>query len=200
MDLKIEESSIHDVWEFYLDVMKNREARANIWQPQDTKINFYSFEVEECGNSIEKASSFLKEDKKAKTKKIYIQELFLGSIKVNLSYFKSLKSSWGNSDLSEETAVDEPFLQPGQQSGADAYRQWSEDSYHDNDSDERSQYADTISGQLGLFPSISEAPIKFQKRIIAHVYESEGDIWTSLKSFYSTEALDQLYKILGSLG
>merc|ERR1712194_399800 len=53
MDLKIEESSIHDVWEFYLDVMKNREARANIWQPQDTKINFYSFEVEECGNSIE---------------------------------------------------------------------------------------------------------------------------------------------------
>ena len=89
MDLKIEESAIHDVWEFYFDVMKNREARAsNAWQPQDNKINVCSFEVEESVNSIDKASNFLKQDRKVKTKKIYIQELFLGSLKVNLSYFK----------------------------------------------------------------------------------------------------------------
>ena len=90
MDLKIEELAIHDVWEFYCDVMRNREARSsNAGQPQDNKINNCSFEVKGSVDSIkDKASNFLKQERKIKTKKIYIQELFLGSMKFNLSYFK----------------------------------------------------------------------------------------------------------------
>ena len=89
-------------------------------------------------------------------------------------------------------------MQSGQQSSAaDAYTQWSENMT--GDIDERSQYGNiNIIG--AVFPSISEAPIRFTERVISHVYESEGDIWRSLKSFYSAEALRQLYKIVGSLG
>ena len=173
MDLKIEENWLSDVWEFYLDVMKKREARANVWH-QDNKTNSSTaiFEVEPSSNAIEKATEFLKEDKKLKTKKIYVRELTLGFMKVNLSYFKSskTKSSWGNSEPSEETLVDVDHLES---SGADAYRQWSEN-MTDRDVDERLQYVNIISA---VFPSISEAPIRFQQRVIEHVYGSEGDIF-----------------------
>jgi len=208
MDLKIEESWLCDVWFFYLDVMKKREARANIWD-QVRKTNFSSatFEFEEKNDAIEEAAAFLKEDEMKLSKKIYIKELFLGFMKVNFSYFKSSKSNWGNSDLSEETlaGVDHhdlfpsssmlPNIQPGEQSGANAYRQWSENMTY-GDVDERSHYANIISAVL---PSISAAPIRFQERIIPHVYESADDILLSLKTYYSAEALSQIYKMIGSL-
>jgi len=209
MDLKIEESWLYDVWELYLDVMKKREARANIWhQDKETDFPTSIHEDEQMINAIDKAAKFLKRDKNLKKKKIYIRELFLGQMGVNLSYFKSPKSNWGNSEPCEENLVlvdhQESFSstsipsmtgQAGQQSGADAYRQWSEN-MTDVDVDERSQYANIISAVL---PSISAAPIKFQERVIYHVYESEGDILTSLRSYYSADALKQIYKMLGSL-
>ena len=231
MDLKVEESWLYDLWEFYLDVVKKREARASHWNQQDSKTMLLSadtFEVEveqHTSDTIEKARLFLKEDKKVKLKKIYVsvpenahvsanyqlycitdvyshfvrmtkvRELMLGFFKVNLSYFKSPKTyNWSNVDLSEEVEAE------GQQNTVaadDAYTQWSENMMGDDD--ERSQHANiNIIG--AVLPSMSDAPIRFQERIISHVYESEGDIWRSLKSFYSAEALRQLYKIVGSLG
>ena len=126
---------------------------------------------------------------------IKVRELMLGFFKVNISYFKSPKTSnWSNVDLSEEMEAE------GQQNilaADDAYTQWSENMMGDDE--ERSQHANiNIIG--AVLPSMSDAPIRFQERIISHVYESEGDIWRSLKSFYSAEALRQLYKIVGSLG
>lgn len=209
MDLKIEESWLYDVWEFYLDVVKKREERANLWQ-QGKKVSLASatsFEGESILSSIDKASLFLKEDKKSKKKKIYVRLLILGSYRANFSYFKSAKGSWASSDSSEEALIDvdrlELFPSPtpmsnGQQSAAadDAYRKWSEN-MTDN-VDERSHHAN-INIISAVFPSISEAPIRFEEKIIEHVYESDGDIWRSLKSFYSSEALRQIYKIAGSL-
>ena len=130
-----------------------------------------------------------------------VRELLLGSFKVNLSYFKSSKNSWGHQESSIEVDSDQlgelfPKLQSGQQAASDdAYLQWSENMMTEDD---EQQININIIG--AVFPSISEAPIRFQERIISHVYESEGDIWMSLKSFYSGEALRQLYKIVGSLG
>ncbi|KAL7543443.1 hypothetical protein ACHAXR_012723, partial [Thalassiosira sp. AJA248-18] len=204
MDLKIEESWLYVVWEFYLDVMKKREARANLWHRDKKNLISSSamFEVEESNaDAIDKASIFLKEDKKLNKKtKIYVRELILGFMKVNLSYFKSPKSSWGNPESLEEAMVDadhlDLFPSSNGQPGQDVYRQWSENSM--NDADERSQYAN-INIISAVFPSISEAPIRFNGRLLNHVYESEGDIWRSLKSFYSAEALKQIYKIVGSL-
>ena len=78
MDLKIEESWLYDLWEFYLDVVKKREARASHWNQQDSTTMLLSadtFEVEveqHTSDTIEKARLFLKEDKKVKLKKIYV--------------------------------------------------------------------------------------------------------------------------------
>ena len=203
MDLKIEESWLFDVWAFYLDVMKNRERRVNVWK-QDSKSDLCTttFEAENSDTALDKASLFLREGQKAKRKKIYVRELLLGFAKVNLSYFKS-KGAWGTGE-SDETPFDvdlfsSPYLLRSKgavdQQGADAFRQWSEDLQ--GDGDERAPGINIISA---VFPSISEAPIRFQERQILHVFESEGDIFTSLKSFYTSEALSQIYKIVGSLG
>lgn len=203
MDLKIEESWLYDVWKFFQDVMKKRDARANLWdQGNKDKLTTTIFEAEQIDNALEKASLFLQEDTKSKKKKIYIRELILGFMKINLSYFKSSKSSYSSDDMSRdvdrlELLFPSPTLpsgQPGQQSADAYYRQWAENM--EGNVDERSHI--NIIG--AVFPSISDAPIKFQDRSIEHVFESEGDIWRSLKSFYSSEALRQLYKIVGSLG
>ncbi|KAL9189742.1 hypothetical protein ACHAXT_009417 [Thalassiosira profunda] len=202
MDLKIEESWLFDVWAFYLDVMRNRERRVNVWK-QDSKSDLCTttFEAENSDTALDKASLFLREGQKAKRKKIYVRELLLGFAKVNLSYFKS-KGAWGTGE-SDETPFDvdlfsSPYLLRSKgavdQQGADAFRQWSEDLQ--GDGDERAPGINIISA---VFPSISEAPIRFQERQILHVFESEGDIFTSLKSFYTSEALSQIYKIVGSL-
>lgn len=77
MDLKVEESWLYEMWEFYLDVMKKREGRASRWH-QDSKVKYSStcaFEddlEDHCGDAVEKASLFLKEGKKVKSKKIYV--------------------------------------------------------------------------------------------------------------------------------
>ena len=211
MDLKIEEALLYDVWQFYLDAAKTREARASRWH-KVSRANF-SADAFEVGNNnidpVNMARFFLKHDKKIKRKKIYVKELILGFFKVNLSYFKSTRSSRGSLSSSREIPVnaDSSELRPlrillsSEQSGRnssaadDAYLQWSEN--FDAGVDEMTPFASIISA---VFPRISDAPVRFNERIIYHVYESEGDIWKSLRSFYSAESLKQIYKIIGSLG
>ena len=50
-----------------------------------------------------------------------------------------------------------------------------------------------------VFPSVSEAPIRLQGKAIDHVFESPGEILSSIKNFYVNETLKQVYKIIGSL-
>jgi hypothetical protein len=50
-----------------------------------------------------------------------------------------------------------------------------------------------------VFPSVSDAPIRLQGKAIDHVFESPGEILSSIKSFYVNETLKQVYKIIGSL-
>ncbi len=210
MDLKIEESLLYDVWQFYLDVAKTRETRASRWHKVSrANVSTDAFEVGQNIDPVEMAKSFLKQDKKKGRKKIYVKELILGFFKVNLSYFKSSRSSRGSLNSSGEIPVNAnssellplriPLSseQPGRDSSAadEAYLQWSEN--FDLGVDERTHFTSILSA---IIPRISDAPIKFNERIIYHVYESEGDIWKSLRSFYSAESLKQIYKIVGSLG
>lgn len=46
---------------------------------------------------------------------------------------------------------------------------------------------------------MSDAPIRLQGKAIDHVFESPGEILSSIKNFYVNETLKQVYKIIGSL-
>ena len=208
MDLKMEESLLFDLWELYLNIRKIREVKASLWRQNDgATVSATPFQVEQSSDGVEKAISFLKSDNKSKTKKIYVRELILGFFKINVSYFKSPPRADNSDDslldLDHLTLFPSPITSPDNPTGGqcspvdDAFVRWSENSTIGED--ERSQHA-SINIIAAVFPSISKAPIRFQERVIYHVFESDVDIWKSLKSFYSAEALRQIYKIVGSLG
>lgn len=50
-----------------------------------------------------------------------------------------------------------------------------------------------------MFPSVSDAPIRLQGKLVEHVFESPIEIASSLKNYYTNETLKQVYKIIGSL-
>lgn len=50
-----------------------------------------------------------------------------------------------------------------------------------------------------VFPSVSDAPIRLQGKVIEHVFESPKEIFSSVKNYYVHETLKQVYKIIGSL-
>lgn len=50
-----------------------------------------------------------------------------------------------------------------------------------------------------VFPSVSDASIRLQGKAIEHVFESPGEIFSSIKNFYVNETLKQVYKIIGSI-
>jgi regulator of replication initiation timing len=46
---------------------------------------------------------------------------------------------------------------------------------------------------------VSDASIRLQGKVIEHVFESPGEIFSSIKNFYVNETLKQVYKIIGSI-
>ena len=50
-----------------------------------------------------------------------------------------------------------------------------------------------------MLPSVSEAPIRLQGKSVSFVFEDTSEIFNSLKNYYTTETLKQIYKIVGSL-
>mmetsp|Transcript_7066 Transcript_7066/g.10134 ORF Transcript_7066/g.10134 Transcript_7066/m.10134 type:complete len:1164 (-) Transcript_7066:299-3790(-) len=93
---------------------------------------------------------------------------------------------------------------PGSQSQnqSEVFSHWSEKT-HDED-----LWSESGNGKKSInlpniiaavFPSVSEAPIRLQGKAITHVFESMDEIMNSVKSYYVTETLKQIYKIVGSL-
>lgn len=193
MDLKIEETWLFEVWELYFHIMKKREARLLLREKIVHSKSSRAFaHGEDQERAIKNAQVLLQVDRDVKKlKKIYVRELILGYTKINLSYFKSAKGNSASSDTSEDV-----LLGYQNQVGLDAFRQWSEEI--DGDLDERTHFAH-VNMISAVFPSISDAPIKFQGKLIEHMFEFEGDISKYLQSFYAAEALRQIYKIAGSL-
>lgn len=195
MDLKMEETWLFEVWEFYFHVVKKREARLLAREKivHGKTSRGFGHDGDDFERVITNAAAFLKVDRESRRlKKIYVRELILGYTKINLSYFKSSRSNLTSSDV---TLEDIP-LGFQNQVGLDAFQHWSEEI--DGDLDERTHFAH-VNMISAVFPSISDAPIKFQGKLIEHVYEFEGDILKYLQSFYASEALKQIYKIVGSL-
>lgn len=193
MDLKIEETWLFEVWEFYFHVMKKRDARLlSREKVVHTKSSMRFAHDDDSERMFKNVTTFLQVDREVKRlKKIYVRELMLGYTKINLSYFKSAKGNLASSDAFEDILVG--FQN---QVGSDAFRQWSEEI--DGDVDERTHFAH-VNMISAVFPSISDAQIKFQGKLIEHMFEFEGDISKYLQSFYASEALRQIYKIVGSL-
>ena len=50
-----------------------------------------------------------------------------------------------------------------------------------------------------VFPSVSDAPIRLQAKLIQHIFESPVEIVSSMKTYYTTETIKQIYRIIGSL-
>eukprot|EP00804_Cyclotella_cryptica_P020229 CCRYP_010930-RC/>CCRYP_010930-RC protein AED:0.04 eAED:0.04 QI:95/1/1/1/0.91/0.91/24/65/5640 len=224
IDLKIEETWLFDLWEFYVGVTTaRREARTKSRDKnegttetaQDRSYHFMTRSDEELTIALTTASTFLMPVWRTHavsghlsiSKKVYIRELILGYMKISLSYFKSPRI-WSAGYLDDEfteAARYELFLSPNalaqrisdKTTSDEAYKQWSENTPL-AESEERSPLS-TINIISAIFPSISDASIRFQGKLIEHVFETQDDVWRSLRTHYSSEALKQIYKIVGSL-
>jgi hypothetical protein len=234
---------VFDLWEFYVAMAAKREARAklqknehNIQSQHQDQSHFSYGKEEDTESALATASGFIANSLKSPSmsKKVYIKELILGYMKISLSYFKSPRNVW-YSFFSEDETIDSAryqlFLSPialshqisEKNTADDAFTRWSENTAL-VESDEVS--LSTINIISAIVPSISEASIRFHGKLIEHVFESRGDVWSvhsdyrsilfelinfsqilvcffvyrrSLRSHYSAEALKQLYKIIGSL-
>jgi len=211
MDLKIEEAWLFDLWEFMMDITKKREARTRLRHKENlnTSLCQHAFGVtDEMKDPLSAAAAFLDGTCDSKVaKRIYIGELILGYMKFNLSYFKSTKIS-SSQDAPDDMLIDIESLEsyvspillasryPAVQRGDDAFSKWSENLDISSNDEGHHLNINIIST---IFPSISEAPIKFSGKMLEHIFEMEGDVWRSLQSYYAAEALKQIYKLVGSL-
>ena len=189
-------------------VAKSRERKEEHTKQtiQQTPPQFSSGGGEETEDIQAFARDFLKKGPSAiaTSKKVYIRELILGFMKISLSYYKR-RNAVLEDDLN--TARYELFLSPkvlsqrmsDRNTSDEAFKQWSENNTDFAAESDDSPSPSTINIVSAIIPSISDASISFQGKLISHVFEGQADIWKSLRSHYSSEALKQIYKIVGSL-
>ena len=105
MDLTVEESWIFEIWDFFMAISKKQKVKRRSAKGQrraDAMISgdncFTATEDED--KQIESLMSILEaEGEKASTKtKLYVEQLILGLVKVNLSYIKGKKQNWELTD------------------------------------------------------------------------------------------------------
>lgn len=202
LDLKIEETWLFDLWEFYVGVTsarrklraKSREKNEDTAEPaQDRSYHFMTRSKEEITVALTTATNFLMPVQRTHaigghfsiSKKVYIKELILGYMKISLSYFKSPRI-WSAGFLDNEFTDSvryELFLSPNalaqrisdKGTSDEAYKQWSENTIL-GESVGRSTLS-TINIVSAIFPSISDASIRFQGKLIEHVFETQDDVW-----------------------
>jgi len=163
----------------------------------------------------DRATSPAKEEKK----KVYIAQLLLGYVKLNLSYIKSSKAKrdslpseeTSNTDSSEDfpgfsrkTETPTATIPDARKGNDDAtyelYRRWSEGVYDEAATDAEARAARNLPNLIStVFPAITGAPIRLQGKTLEHVFEGGSEIVTSLRNYYVNEILRQIYKIIGSL-
>lgn len=202
--MKIEESWLFDLWQFWVACLKSRGRKERSNAQQQPK-SLYSIDNEkEIDEALATASNFLNNPGTVTSKKVYIRELILSYMKISLWYYK--RSAWtGAEEELINSARYDLFLSPSilsqrisdKSNSDEAYRQWSENSAFGDNTNVLSP--STINIVSAIIPGITDASISFQGKLIEHVFETQGDVWKSLRSHYSSEALKQIYKIIGSL-
>ena len=241
MDIRVEEVWLFEVWEFFNRIFQRREAKKRTHavggekqshhvQPVtlSERFGFSLTNDEEEGDYNEllhhiqrginedRATSPAMEEKK----KVYIAQLLLGYVKLNLSYIKSSKAKRDSLPSAETSNIDSSgdvpgFLRrketrnttttPQTRKGYDddsfeLYRRWSEGVYDEAVTNAEVKVARNLPNLIStVFPAITGAPIRLQGKTLEHVFEGGSEIVTSLRNYYVNEILRQIYKIIGSL-
>ena len=249
MDVRIEEVWLFEVWEFLNRILQRRDAKKKLHavgtgtndsaNQGGLHTDRYSFsdsaDSDKAENELHahiqrglEQRKDIDEQKADDTKKLYIAQLLLGYVKLNLSYIKSVKGSRrddveptsdrmknASDGTTSATLTDIPGLslgkdtpmmsanaggkKTGDDASAELYRRWSEGIY-DYAAEGASKRVRNLPSLIStVFPAITGAPIRLQGKTIEHVFEEGSEIISSLRNYYVNEILRQVYKIIGSL-
>ncbi|CAJ1965882.1 unnamed protein product [Cylindrotheca closterium] len=226
MDLTVEEYWMFELWEFFMGVLRRSHVKRNTVEGREladalSKMEncFVNEEEEDAyGPSLLTILQDAESGAASSKKKFYIEQLILGLVKINLSYMKGKKHSWEMADFADQGGLmktlevtELPKLAAASRRNkasantkseqSDAFQRWSQ---HTFDEDLFAETGGDASNHLpaiiaAVFPSVSDASIRLQGKAIEHVFESPGEIFSSIKNFYVNETLKQLYKIIGSI-
>ncbi|KAL3925213.1 MAG: hypothetical protein SGILL_000560 [Bacillariaceae sp.] len=225
MDFTVEESWIFELWDFLMSVKRPRKARKRtlkgIRHADAVSRNENIFAaVDEQESAKSKASLFSileaagERSESAEKKKVYVEHLILGLMKVNLSYVKGKKQNFELEDQGSRAlknlemrdiqnfALAAGGIQFGSISKSEqseVFTKWSQMTFEDDSLHEAGGVHNLPSIIAAVFPSVSDAPIRLQGKAIDHVFESPNEIVSSVKNYYVNETLKQVYKIIGSL-
>jgi len=234
LNLTIDEVWLFNLWEFFIGVLIRREAKKKKSKTKESELSSFgaSFNMPSVSYGAFSTLASPSEDPNdlllilgdadnassaLQAKKIYIEQLVLGFVKVNLSYVKKVKgnrdgirvgqSGHESSDADRNNSVQisgPTTTQTSRQlahSNGDVFRRWSEHTHDEDlwteDGGKFSQNLPTIIATV--FPAITDAPVRLQGKVIEHVFETASEIAGSLKSYYVNETLRQIYKIIGSV-
>jgi hypothetical protein len=215
MDLTVEEPRVYELWDFFMAVMRRKKMKKRAVRGQQhadvVSRNENIFTAVEVDEPVAVASLFSiiqsAGDPSAKKKKVYVEQLILGLVKINLSYVKGKRASESSSnDNTNMNAIQDlhgeyKHLTLSDIKNADlseVYLKWSQ--LTDDENTLESSGAHNLPGIIAaVFPSVSDAPIRLQGKLVQHVFESPVEIVSSLKNYYTNETLKQVYKIIGSL-
>lgn len=177
LDIKIEDVWLLNIWTFLEDVITRRINQSKILPPEKNEVIYASFiDSDIKAKSVQREvplhdsffnSSFestnsttFTSDNQRLAKKLYIQHLILGSIKLNLSYYNTIKGLKKKS--SEQSDISGPVAfksnpKNDQLSSDDLFQRWSESSYDDWNYAKEPQNVTFVSA---IFPSITDFPIR----------------------------------------
>lgn len=106
MDLTVEETSIYELWDFFMTVVtrKRMKARAIKGRQHATVVSrnenvFRSFELDDTNPALYTIlQSAGTQGVLSQKQKMYVEQLILGLVKINLSYVKGKKQSFGSAE------------------------------------------------------------------------------------------------------
>ncbi len=217
LDLRIEENWVFDLWDMYTHLMKKYHAmQKSITRTKAGKSSEYvekpkfgqgiieKIDESEQRGEIEEAIIQTQRDKQALeaedkvAKKIYIDELMLGSVKLNITYTKSLRGKTGATIHTYHIGKKSSPITDHRR--AEIFRLWSElghdEDWTDSSSSKSRSFPEVVSA---VFPAISDAPVRVSGKALNNVFETWSELLVTLKNFYSREIIYQCYSIIGAL-
>lgn len=102
MDLTVEESWLFDLWDFFVGIVRRRETYRKVHRKRETEQmseaslaaeNHFQSDVSNEPTLLQQLAGSLLDSSTTDTR-IYVEQLILGPIKINLSYIKGKKQTW----------------------------------------------------------------------------------------------------------
>lgn len=226
MNIRIEEDLIIDLLEFYRRVLQRQNLRKqsllrgaagrmamNAGPKSVTRNEGFGLweDNKTCNEVYEAVNAALYTQ--GESKRVYIEKLLLGAVRLNISYIKSsrnFRSALFSDHFRLFTNGSKTYTKPINDEDSDgdtnlgdvdAYRRWSEIGFDDELA--RSNVEDIFSSISFLFTtifsSVTDSPIRINAKQINNVFEPLHVIGTQLKHYYLKEMIYQMYKVILSL-